>query len=176
MKIDLPRWAIKKASQNDYKFTETAYRNGSCRLIWPIGNTIRIWAKQQGWPTSWMFFKTRFIKKVFENESNFALALQQSGLIIMIPLESYQYPESELKIMDKWYNNRKDMDELGMRPIDWGFLVESLREIRRATEAGVKIDIDNQTLASTSDFFTWANSRYPLLAEGNDSWYGDDKS
>ena len=176
MKIDLPKWAIKKASREDYQLTLKAFNNGTGRIIWPIGNAIRVWAKEQGWSSSWIFFKTRFQKKVFESEENFILAIQQCGLIIMIPLESYQYPESELKIMDKWYNNRKDMDELGMRPVDWGLLVESLREIRRATEVGVKIDIDSQTLASTSDFFTWANSRYPLLAEGYDSWYGDDKS
>lgn len=63
MKIDLPKWAIKKASREDYQLTLKAFNNGTGRIIWPIGNAIRVWAKEQGWTYSWIFFKTRFQKK-----------------------------------------------------------------------------------------------------------------
>lgn len=59
----------------------------------------------------------------------------------------------------------------------WGALVESLREVRRAIEAGDAVQVaGGPKLVSVLDFHLWAYERYKLLEEGYDSWIGDDKS
>ena len=63
------------------------------------------------------------------------------------------------------------------QPTAWGLLVERLRELRRAIEAGEVVQIaGGPTLRSVLDFHTWAYERYKLLEEGYDSWIGDDAS
>ena len=63
------------------------------------------------------------------------------------------------------------------QPTAWGLLVERLRELRRAIEAGEVVQIaGGPTLRSVLDFHRWAYERYKLLEEGYDSWIGDDES
>lgn len=63
------------------------------------------------------------------------------------------------------------------RASSWGLLVERLRALRRAIEAGAVVQIAGGTaLRSVLDFHTWAYERYKLLEEGYDSWIGDDVS
>ena len=63
------------------------------------------------------------------------------------------------------------------RPSSWGILVEELREIRRAVEADIVIDIAGETkFRSFQGFYTWAHGRYHMLEDGYDSWIGDDNS
>jgi hypothetical protein len=54
--------------------------------------------------------------------------------------------------------------------------VESLREVRRAVEAGVVVHVDGKQLTSFDSFYSWAHGRYHALEDGYDSWIGDDKS
>ena len=58
----------------------------------------------------------------------------------------------------------------------WRWLVESLREIRRAVEADVVVEIDGQQLKSFGSFYTWAHGRYHVLEDGYDPWIGDDRA
>lgn len=53
--------------------------------------------------------------------------------------------------------------------------MEGLRDIRRAIEAGVIIDVDGKELKSVGAFLTWSLKRYHLLEEMSDKWIGDDK-
>jgi hypothetical protein len=70
------------------------------------------------------------------------------------------------------------MGGLGPRPTRWGWLVEELREIRRAVEAGVVVKVEGtQTVLKTwQGFYDWAHGRYHMLEDGYDSWIGDDNS
>lgn len=61
------------------------------------------------------------------------------------------------------------------RPTEWGGLVDALREIRRAVEAGVVVEVDGRTLTSFATFYTWAHGRYHMLEDGYDRWIGDDR-
>lgn len=176
MKKGIPRWAMEIATPQDRQRAKDAYRTLMWQLAWPERKSIRAWAKQQGWPAPGFFFDGRFIKKTLESDENFALALNESGLQIRIPREYYKFPDQELKRMDRWYEEREDMGVLGSRPVSWGILVESLREIRRAIEANVVIEIEGKPIKSVSSFLTWAHARYYLLEDGYDSWYGDDNS
>ena len=176
MKKDAPKWALEKATPQDYQRAQAAYENATWQLTWPEDQAIRAWAKQQGWPAPRLNFKGHFIKKTLANEASFALARQESGLQILIPKEYYQFPDQELKTMDRWYEERENMGALGRRPVNWGLLVEGLREIRRAIEADVVVEIEGQKLKRVGRFLTWAHERYPLLEEGYDSWYGDDNA
>ena len=49
-----------------------------------------------------------------------------------------------------------------------------MREIRRAVEAGVVVEIDGRKLKSWASFYDWAHGRYHMLEDGYDSWIGDD--
>lgn len=63
------------------------------------------------------------------------------------------------------------------RPTAWGPLVEKLRDIRRAVEAGAVVEIEGaQTLRTWEEFYAWAHGRYHMLEDGWDHWIGDDKS
>lgn len=79
----------------------------------------------------------------------------------------------DLADLDALYDQR---DASG-RANAWGLLVERLRQVRRAIEAGETVQVaDGPNLKSVLDFHTWAYARYKLLEEGYDSWIGDDKS
>ncbi len=75
--------------------------------------------------------------------------------------------------LDAFYAERNASGD----PSAWGLLVESLRELRRAIEAGGVVQVaGGPTLLSVLDFHAWAYGRYKLLEEGYDSWIGDDES
>lgn len=79
----------------------------------------------------------------------------------------------ELAELDGLYGRR---DAGGGAP-GWRFLVEELRKVRRAIEAGDVVHIaDGTKLESVLQFHEWAYRRYKLLEEGIDSWIGDDES
>jgi hypothetical protein len=79
----------------------------------------------------------------------------------------------ELRELDALYAERSASGH----PSAWGLLVERLRELRRAIEAGQVVQIaGGPTLRSVLDFHAWAYERYKLLEEGYDSWIGDDES
>lgn len=60
-------------------------------------------------------------------------------------------------------------------PNSWGALVEELRAIRRAVEAGVVVYIaGEQPLSNWQQFYRWAHGRYHMLEDGYDKWIGDD--
>ena len=62
-------------------------------------------------------------------------------------------------------------------PTGWGALVEALRAIRRAGEAGPAVQVEGGPLLRTwHDFYAWAHGRYHLLEDGADHWIGDDQS
>jgi hypothetical protein len=50
-----------------------------------------------------------------------------------------------------------------------GALVEELRVIRRAVEAGFVVE-----LRTWQGFYSWAHGRYHALEDGYDSWIGSD--
>jgi len=54
-------------------------------------------------------------------------------------------------------------------------LVEDLREIRRAVEAGVAVTVEGEgLLLNWQGFYRWAHGRYHMLEDGYDKWIGDD--
>ena len=124
----------------------------------------------------WFNFEAGFIKKLLQSDENFTLALKESGIEVRIPLQNYTVSDEKLQAFDALYEKREDMGELGLRPTGWGVLVEELRELRRAIEAEVVIEIEGRNLKRVGSFLTWAHERYHLLEEGYDSWIGDDSS
>ncbi|HET8798916.1 MAG TPA: hypothetical protein VFO89_14580, partial [Thermoanaerobaculia bacterium] len=65
--------------------------------------------------------------------------------------------------------------EPGGRPDQWGLLVEMLREIRRAVEAGVVVRVEEGVeLRDWQSFYNWAHGRYHALEDGSDAWIGHD--
>ena len=164
-KPNLPKWAITPATPADRLATQHAYKHNTLQSNWAECHSLKSWAKKQGWPTSWFDFQSTFFNTMLENDTNFALALTESGLEITIPKQTYTFPDEALKKFDQAYEDRQ-----------WNWLVESLREIRRAVEAGVVVTIDGETLTSWSGFYDWAHGRYHVLEDGADHWIGDDVS
>ncbi len=111
--------------------------------------------------------------KMLDNEANFQLALRDSGVQVQIPAREVTISPAWLEELDALYDQRSDSG----RPDAWGWLVEELREIRRAVEAGVVVHVEGgPTLRSWQDFYTWAHGRYHMLEDGYDHWIGDDAS
>ena len=79
----------------------------------------------------------------------------------------------ELAELDALYAERSSSG----RPTSWGALVEELRKIRRAVEAGTVVTVeDGPRLSTWQGFYSWAHGRYHMLEDGYDSWIGDDNS
>ncbi len=108
---------------------------------------------------------------MLETKENFKLAIEKSGIEIQAPRESYTISGETIRELDALYEERSSTG----RPNRWGTLVEELREIRRAVEAGVVINIEGeQPILNWQDFYSWAHGRYHMLEDGYDKWIGDD--
>jgi hypothetical protein len=163
MNTRLPAWALIEAQGEDRQAVLDARQRGTFHLTWTNGRPPRDWAKQQGWPTPWFSFDDAFVTKMLESDETFALALGEAGVRILIPKKSHTISPEELKELDSAYEDKL-----------WRWLVEALREIRRAVEAGVVIEVDGSTLTSFDKFYRWAHGRYHALEDGFDGWIGDD--
>ncbi len=172
MTHNLPQWALTKATPQDRDRAVQAYRNGFLQIRWSKDKTQQTWAKKQGWRTSRFTFQKSFTDKMLENDDNYALALNESGIEVTMPIPEYTFSAEQLQELDALYQSRGEHG----RPDNWGTLVENLREVRRAVEAGVVVTIDGHKLKHFSSFYSWVHKRYHMLEDGYDSWVGDDNS
>jgi len=167
----IPAWALRAATSGDQGLAQEAHRQGSMQIKWPNAKALRIWAKQQGWSTPLFGFEESFIAQMLQTKEQFELALKQSGIEIQIPRQEYTISGEKIRELDALYEQRSSSGH----PNGWGILVEELREIRRAVEAGVMVNIEGeQSLVSWQDFYQWAHGRYHMLEDGYDKWIGDD--
>jgi len=171
MKINFPIWALKVAEPADYKLAQAAHSQGKMQIKWPDLKELQSWSKQQGWMAPWFGFEEAFINTILENGGNFALAIKKSGIQILFPLQEYTLSAENLKRLDEQYD---ELSPNGQRT-GWSILVEHLREIRRAVEAGVVVKVEDKLeLRAWDEFYYWAHGRYHLLEEYYDKWIGDD--
>lgn len=161
----LPAWALTTAGPADRLAVQKAQSRGKAQIRWRNGAPPREWARRQGWPTPWFGFEKAFVTKMLESDECFALALSETGVEISIPRDRYILSAKELEDFDALY-----------RDASWDYLVEELREIRRAVEAGVEIHVEGERLTSFESFYKWAHGRYYVLEEAATSWIGDDES
>lgn len=167
----VPAWAQQAATSDDHGVAQEAHRQGRLDIRWPNASALRIWAKQHGWPTPLLGFEQAFTAHMLAAKEHFALAIQSSGIEVYIPRRSYAITRAQLGELDALYEQRSSSG----RPTDWGVLVEELREIRRAVEAGVAVTVEGEgLLLSWQDFYQWAHGRYHMLEDGYDKWIGDD--
>ncbi len=168
MKTGIPAWAMKRANAEDYGVVQDSRSQGTMQIKWPDRKALRRWAKLQAWPTPWFGFEQAFLATMLASQINFTQAINESCIEIHIPRQEYALSAERLEALDSQYESRG---------ANWAFLVEELREIRRAVEAGVKVQVeDGPRLQSWEGFYRWAHGRYPLLEEGYDHWIGDDHS
>lgn len=168
---ELPAWALRTATSEDRGLVKEAHRQGRVQIKWPNREALRSWAKQQGWPTPIFDFEKTFLAKALETEEDFALAVESSGIEIKIPKQDCTISSEFIRELDALYSERSSSG----RPSSWGTLVEELRGIRRAAEAGVIVSIEGGPQIQTwQDFYSWAHERYHMLEEGQDKWIGDD--
>ena len=171
MKAEIPTWALRQAGSGDRELVGEALGLGRTKVDWPDRKALRDWARRQGWPTPWVDFEHAFLTRMLEDEASFAAALGESGIGIRIPKGEFAISEADLAKLDALYEARSPTG----RPTDWGLLVESLREIRRAVEAGVEVQVaGGPDLRTWQGFYDWAHGRYHMLEDGFDRWIGDD--
>jgi hypothetical protein len=173
MNASLPRWALRAATPDDHGVARDAHRLGRMDIKWPDRTALRGWARRQGWSTPWFGFEEACITKLLGDEECFKRAINESGIEITIPKRDYTISVDKLRELDALYEEQSTTGQ----PRSWGFLVEELRNIRRAVEAGVVVNVaGTQALHTWQDFYGWAHGRYYLLEEGYDHWIGDDES
>ena len=171
MNTNIPAWALRAVTPEDQGFAKEAHRQGRMQIKWPNIKTLQSWAKQQGWSTPFFGFEEAFIAKVLETKENFELAIEKSGIEIQVPRQNYTISNERIRELDSLYEERS----VTGRPNSWGILVEELREIRRAVEAGVVMNIEGEeTILNWQNFYNWAHGRYHMLEDGYDKWIGDD--
>jgi hypothetical protein len=171
MKPDLPAWALQPAAPADHALAVAAQQRGQLRVRWPESKALRAWAKRHGWPAPVFGFEDAFLGHMLLSPENFALALAESGLALQFPRRDYALPPEELAELDALYAERGSDG----RPSSWGSLVAALREIRRAVEAGVSVQVaGGPSLTSWQGFYDWAHGRYHMLEDGYDDWIGHD--
>lgn len=172
MKIDIPAWAMRTAKAEDYDIVQVAHGRGTMQIKWPDNTALRHWAKLHAWPTPWFGFETAFLGRMLESPVNFSHAIPDSGIEIRIPQEEYLLAAARLEELDALYVQRSSSGQ----PECWGILVEELRELRRAVEAGVVVQVeDGPRLETWQGFYNWAHGRYHMLEDGTDHWIGDDR-
>lgn len=171
MKRQIPAWAMRTAKAEDYDIVRDSHSRGTMQIKWPDGKALRHWAKLQGWPTPWFDYETAFLAKMFESPINFTQAIHESGIEIQIPQQEYTLSAARLQELDALYEQRSPSGQ----PVSWGILVEALRELRRAVEAGVIVQVeDGPRIATWQEFYAWAHGRYHMLEDGYDAWIGND--
>ena len=172
MKRDLPAWAMRRAEAGDYGVVQDAHSRGTMQIKWPNRKALRDWATLQAWPTPWFAFEAAFLAKSFESPLNFKRAINESGIEIQIPQQACTLSAERLRELDVLYAERSPSGQ----PVSWGMLVEALRSIRRAVEAGVVVQVEGgPTLRIWQGFYDWAHGRYHMLEDGYDKWIGDDQ-
>ncbi|HEX3130824.1 MAG TPA: hypothetical protein VH394_26045 [Thermoanaerobaculia bacterium] len=88
-----------------------------------------------------------------------------------LPGQDYTISAEELRELDALYDERSETG----RPTGWNILVEELRTIRRAVEAGAVVTVEEgRALRTWQEFYTWAHGRYHMLEDGCDKWIGND--
>ena len=172
MKIAIPAWAMRRAVAEDYGVARDMQRQGTLQIQWPNLNGLRAWSKLQGWPTPWFGFEAAFLATLFDSQMNFVQAISESGIELHIPQAAYTLSIERLRELDALYEERSPSGQ----PVRWRILVEELREIRRAVEAGVVIQVEGgPAMRSWQGFYEWAHGRYHMLEDGSDNWIGDDR-
>ena len=167
----LPEWALQTATPGDQALAQEMHRQGKLRITWPDINALRMWAKQQGWPTPWFGLEEAIITHMLETDTNFALAMTNSGITVRFPKQFCTISGETLRKLDALYDNRSTNG----RPTGWDTLVEELRDIRRVVEAGIAVQIEGQQpIQNWQQFYAWAHGRYHMLEDGADKWIGDD--
>lgn len=159
-----PDWAYRPVAPTEREAAEQAHKKGTMRTNWHEAGSLKSWARRQGWPTSWLKLESKFYETMLANDANFALALSTSGLKIRIPKAEHTLTAADLRRFDA---HSKD-------PQKWSWLVEELREVRRAIEVGVVVNVEDQQLTSFDSFYRWAHGRYHMLEDGADEWIGMD--
>ncbi|MBK8505834.1 MAG: hypothetical protein IPL46_28765 [Saprospiraceae bacterium] len=162
--MNLPTWALRKATLSDRENAMHAHKKMAAKIVFSNRAFLVNWMKKWGWRRSWFFPEESFYTRLFENDENYSLALSDQIVEVFIPKESYQITSKQLKEMDDDYASQS-----------WSWVVGALREIRRAIEAGVIIEVDDQKLKSVSGFYKWAHQRYHALEEAADKWVLDDR-
>jgi hypothetical protein len=170
--MNIPSWALRTVTTEDHGLAKDAHQQGRLQITWPNIKTLRSWAKQQGWSTPFFGFEEAFIAKMLETRENFELAIEESGIEIQVPRQNYTISNQKIRELDSLYEERSATG----RPNSWGILVEELREIRRAVEAGVVVNVEGEkSVLNWQNFYTWAHGRYHMLEDGYDKWIGDDE-
>ena len=169
--MNVPSWALRTLTVEDQKPAKDAHQQGRLQITWPNIKTLRSWAKQQGWAAPFFGFEEAFIAKMLETRENFELAIKKSGIEIQVPRQSYTISNERIRELNSLYEERSGDG----RPNRWGILVEDLREIRRAIESGVVVNVEGEKpILNWQDFYSWAHGRYHMLEDGYDKWIGDD--
>mgnify|MGYP000925352647 CR=1 FL=1 len=171
MKSDIAGWAMRTAKAEDYDIVRESHSLGTLQIKWPDHKALRQWTKLQGWPTPWFKFETAFLAKMLESPMDFTHAINEGSIEIQIPRQEYTLAAARLEELDALYAQRSPSG----RPERWGILVEELRELRRAVEAGVAVQVeDGPRIQTWQRFYAWAHGRYHMLEDGYDAWIGDD--
>jgi len=172
MKIDTPEWAMQRVEAQDYPLARDAHLRGALRIQWPNMTELRAWSKRQGWPTPMFGFEGAFLARLLESSTNFTHAINESGIELHVPRRDYTLSTARLGELDGLYEARSASGQ----PYAWRSLVEELREIRRAVEAGVEVKVEGgPSFRSWQGFYEWAHGRYHMLEDGVDPWIGDDR-
>jgi hypothetical protein len=157
MKKDIPAWAMRTAKAEDHACVRDSHNRGTMQIKWPNRKTLRDWTKLQAWPTPWFGFETAFLAKLFESQMNFERAINESGIEIHIPQREFTISVERLRELDALYEQRSPSGQ----PVCWGILVEELRKIRRAVQAGVVMQVEGgQRIWTWQGFYDWAHGRY----------------
>lgn len=162
--MTIPNWALRKANPEDRALTEQAHKNDTTRIEFKDRSGLKAWMKSKGWKISFAFLTSSFYKQLFASDENFRLALAEGVIEAWIPKASYTVPKSFIEKVDQLYEEES-----------WNWAVEDLREIRRAIDAGVEVEIDGEKFTKAGDFYNWAHKRYHVLEEAADKWILDDR-
>ncbi|MCB0689644.1 MAG: hypothetical protein KDC53_24055 [Saprospiraceae bacterium] len=153
-----------KSKSPDWELVKKAHQAGTVKIELLNDASLRSWMKGNGWKSSWIFLEESFKKQLLSEEWKYRQALEGGIVEIMIPKDKVNISGETLKDLDESYEERS-----------WSSLVESLRDMRRAVEAGVILEVEGKPIKTWNAWYSWAHSRYPGLEEGSDLWIGDDR-
>ena len=98
--MNLPSWSLRKATLYDREVAKKANDKSAAKIVFNDRGSLGQWMKGKGWKRSWFFLEDSFIKRLFDNDEDFKLALSEKVIEIFVPKESFRITEKRLEEID----------------------------------------------------------------------------
>jgi hypothetical protein len=138
MRNNVPPWALRVAIPEDHSLVQAAQSQDRMQVEWPDLKRLQSWAGHQGWEVPWFGFQQSFIRQMLDNEENFKLAVNESGIRVFVPKQEHSSLPNSLENSMRSMRNGRQADGLPAGALWWRNLERYVALWRRALRYRLK--------------------------------------